>query len=198
MQGRDATMAPIGERIGRFEVLATLGSGAMGMVVEALDPTLGRKVAIKLLHPDASVPAEDGAARLLREAQALARLSHPNVVTIYEAGRDGDQVFLAMELVSGATARDWLAAGARTSDEINAMYRQAAVGLGAAHAAGLVHRDVKPDNILVGDDGRVRVTDFGLVAATGDASTPSPVTAGGEVARLHGDAERGDVLATPL
>src|SRR5688572_12809671 len=124
MEGRDATLAAVGERIGRFEVLGTLGSGAMGMVVEALDPTLGRKVAIKLLHPDASVPADDGAARLLREAQALARLSHPNVVTIYEAGREGEQVFLAMELVSGATARDWREARARTASEINDVFRQ--------------------------------------------------------------------------
>jgi len=150
------------ESIGGFRVVRTLGVGGMGVVYEAIDPVLDRRVAIKLLRGRRG----DESARLLREAQALARLAHPNVVTIFQVGLDGDRVFLVMELVAGVTARRWVAAGDRAVGEIVDVYAQAARGLDAAHAAGLVHRDIKPDNILVGDDGRVRVTDFGLVRAS--------------------------------
>ena len=164
----EGLFAPLpGDRIGRFEVVKVIGEGAMGVVLEAIDPMLGRRVALKLLHPETQDAV--GSARLLREAQALARLSHPNVVTVYEAGLDDERVFLAMEMVEGMTARAWCAARSRTAADICDIYRQAAAGLAAAHRAGLVHRDVKPDNILVGDDGRVRITDFGLVSSESGA-----------------------------
>lgn len=194
-----------GDRIGRFEVVGALGAGGGGVVFEARDPTLGRRVAIKLLHAERG--DADGAARLVREAQALARLSNPNVVTIYEAGTDGDQVFLAMEKVTGSDARAWRAAGDRSFAAICDVYRQAAVGLSAAHQAGLVHRDVKPDNILVGDDGRVRITDFGLVAAAGQPGRGAPAAlddqaVSDDAATAPGPtpprAAGGDPLAAPL
>ncbi len=145
------------EKVEHFRLLGQLGRGGMGAVYEAIDESLDRKVAIKLLHPEAGDQA-----RLLREAQALARLSHPNVVQVYQVGEHGEQVFVAMELVTGQTLSRWCAAEQRTWQEIVAMYIEAGRGLAAAHAAGLVHRDFKPENVLVGDDGRPRVLDFGL------------------------------------
>ncbi len=151
---------------GRFEVHGTLGAGGMGIVLAARDPDLDRRVALKILRPDLFAGESRGEAdlRLTREAQAMARLAHPNVVTVYEVGRVGDHRFVAMELVEGTTLRGWLAAAPRGWREIVAMFIGAGRGLAAAHAAGLVHRDFKPDNVLVGADGRPRVTDFGLVA----------------------------------
>jgi eukaryotic-like serine/threonine-protein kinase len=145
-------------KIGRFAVLRTLGAGGMGVVYAAQDEELARKVAIKVLR---GKPAADGR-QLLREAQALARLAHPNVVGIHEVGVHDGRVFLAMEFVEGRTATAWQRERPRSVRETLGIYTQAGRGLAAAHAAGLVHRDVKPDNILVGVDGRVRVLDFGL------------------------------------
>ncbi|MBL4684786.1 MAG: serine/threonine protein kinase, partial [Nannocystaceae bacterium] len=133
----------------------------MGVVFEAHDPELHRRVAIKLLHPG-SDDAEATRNRLLREARAMARLAHPNVVSIHDVGRAGEQVFVAMELIEGATLTQWLAASQRTQQEIVDIFVQAGRGLQAAHDVGLVHRDFKPDNVLVGTDNRARVTDFGL------------------------------------
>jgi serine/threonine-protein kinase len=148
--------------VGRYVILECIGSGAMGIVYTARDPDLGRKVALKLLRADAaSKSSSEHRARLLREAQATARLSHPNVITIYDVGTVGEEVFLAMELVDGGTLRDWMSAP-HSWREVLGVMRRAGEGLAAAHAAGLVHRDFKPDNVLVGRDGRVRVTDFGL------------------------------------
>ncbi|MBZ5715534.1 tetratricopeptide repeat protein [Nannocystis pusilla] len=152
-------------RIGRFTVIRELGSGGMGVVYAAYDEQLDRKLAIKLLHGDPDRDASQGHARLLREAQALARLSHPNVVAIYEVGSFFEHVFLAMEYVQGASLRAWLEAAPRPWREVLRVFAQAGRGLAAAHAAGLVHRDFKPDNAIVGDDGRVRVLDFGLARA---------------------------------
>ncbi|HVV84724.1 MAG TPA: serine/threonine-protein kinase, partial [Kofleriaceae bacterium] len=165
-------------RLGRFEVLGRLGQGGMGQVLRARDPQLGREVALKLLHADldaAQAPhhAEVARRRLLREAQAMARLDHPNVIGVHEVGEDGGRVFLVMERVSGTTLGGWLAAAPRGWREVLAVFAQVGAGLAAAHAAGLVHRDVKPDNILVGDDGRVRVTDFGLVGVDGVSGPPA-------------------------
>ncbi|MEM7157979.1 MAG: tetratricopeptide repeat protein [Myxococcota bacterium] len=157
-------------RVGRFVVLRELGAGGMGRVYAAYDEKLDRKVAVKVLHQDvASRPGNRQ--RLLREAQALARLSHPNVVVLYEVGEIDEQIFLAMELVTGQTLRQWQTATERTWRETLVLYLDAGRGLAAAHAAGLVHRDFKPDNVLVGDDGRVRVADFGLAFADNTAST---------------------------
>ena len=162
--------APVaGRRLGRYVVLRRLGEGGMGVVYSAYDELLARRVALKLVRTDASGSAAH--ARILREAQALARLSHPHVVQVYEVSAAAGQVFLAMEQVEGDTLRAWTAgrraAGVRLRELLD-MYIQAGRGLAAAHAAGLVHRDFKPDNVLVGVDGRARVADFGLVAAGPD------------------------------
>jgi tetratricopeptide (TPR) repeat protein/predicted Ser/Thr protein kinase len=161
-------------RMGRFSLITRIGTGAMGEVYAAYDEQLDRKVAIKLVRPDA---ASGSSQRLLREAQVLARLSHPNVVQVYEAGTIGDRVFLAMEFIRGQTLRQWLIQQAELPEpkrwrSVLAMFLAAGRGLQAAHAAGLVHRDFKPDNVLVGSDGRVCVADFGLARlAPGNPST---------------------------
>jgi len=156
-----------GETIGRYVVLECIGSGSMGIVYTGQDPDLGRRVALKVLRSDSAAGSSGGARkRLLREAQAMARLSHPNVVTIYDVGMYGDEVFLAMELIDGGTLREWLRRAKRSWREIVGVFRRAGEGLAAAHAVGLVHRDFKPDNVLVGNDGRVCVTDFGLARSS--------------------------------
>lgn len=153
-------------RIGRFVILRQLGRGGMGVVFAAYDEELDRKVALKLLH-GAELASADRRARILREAQAMARVSHPNVVHIYEVGEVGEQVFIAMEFVEGSTLTTWQSQLGRTWEELLSMYLAAGHGLLAAHKAGLVHRDFKPDNVLVGSDERPRVADFGLARAEG-------------------------------
>ena len=153
-----------GAKIGRFVVVGELGAGGMGIVYEAHDRELDRRVALKVLR-DAST-SEEERVRMLREGQAMARITHPNVITVYEVGVAGDLVFLAQELLDGGTLGHWLGQP-RTRDEIIAKFVAAGRGLEAAHAAGLVHRDFKPDNVLLGKDGRVRVADFGLARALG-------------------------------
>ncbi|MCX5743545.1 MAG: serine/threonine-protein kinase, partial [Proteobacteria bacterium] len=156
-----------GTTLGRYVVLETIGAGAMGIVYAAYDPELGRKIALKLLRPDPDVPAA-GRSRLLREAQLLAKLAHPNVTSIHDVGTLGDEIFLAMELVEGgATLGAWLATP-RDVRAIIRVLRQVGDGLAAAHAAGLVHRDLKPDNVLVDAAERARVTDFGLARGADD------------------------------
>ncbi|MBL8976567.1 MAG: serine/threonine protein kinase, partial [Myxococcales bacterium] len=151
---------PAPAAIGRFTVLRELGRGGTGVVYAAYDEQLDRKVAVKLLH---SETREDLArTRLLREAQAMARLAHPNIVGVHEVGTHGRQIYVAMEFVHGMTLHAWLKRKRRSFPELAAMFRQAGEGRAAAHAAGLVHRDFKPANVMVGDDGRVRVLDFGL------------------------------------
>jgi len=162
----------------RYALLEQLGEGAMGVVYAAYDATLDRKVALKLL-PDHQLGGEHRD-RLLREARALAQLSHPNVVAVYDVGETQGRVFFAMEFVRGQTVAAW-ARERRTLEEILDVFRAAARGLAAAHAASLVHRDVKPSNLLLGDDGRVRVADFGLAhpgrgLAAGTPDGPGVVT----------------------
>jgi hypothetical protein len=164
-----------GDTVGRFQVDALLGRGGMSVVVSALDPRLGRRVAIKLVGPggDASA-ANELRARLMREARAMAQLRHPNVVAIYEVGEHRGHVFLAMELLTGGTlgaeVRRLRAAGLADWRRVVSLFSGAARGLIAAHQAGLVHRDFKPDNVLIDADGRVAVADFGLVGDVGVAS----------------------------
>jgi tetratricopeptide (TPR) repeat protein/predicted Ser/Thr protein kinase len=158
----DAPLAP-GATLGRHVILEAVGAGAMGFVYAAYDPELERKVALKLLRPDVSAATLRG--RLLREARAMAQLSHPNVITVHDVGTFGDHVFIAMEFVDGGTLADWLRRAPRSWRAALDAFRQAGEGLAAAHAAGIVHRDFKPENVLVGGDGRVRVTDFGLARA---------------------------------
>lgn len=140
---------------GRFRVLERLGAGGMGVVYSAYDPQLDRAVALKMIQVG---PGEQTTA--LSEAKALAKLTHPNVVPVFDVGTERGRVYIVLELVRGATLREWCAE--RSTSEIVDAYRQAGAGLAAAHDAGLIHRDVKPDNLLVGDDQRVRVVDFGL------------------------------------
>jgi serine/threonine protein kinase len=156
----------VGARVGRFVVLELVGKGGMGAVYAAYDPELDRKVALKVVRRD--IYAAHLEARLKREAQALARLNHPHVITVYEVGNVGGQVFIAMEFVQAGTLRQWLKAETRGWREIVAHFCLAGEGLAAAHAVGLVHRDFKADNVLVGGDGRLRVTDFGLARVTTD------------------------------
>ncbi len=165
-----------GERFGRFIVGETLGRGGMGTVIKARDDRLDRELALKLLHPDLSGRS---ATRLLREAQALAKLSHPNVVHVYEVGDVGGQMYIAMELVEGQTLRDWHQTRPSWRECVQ-VYVQAGRGLAAAHAQGLVHRDFKPSNAILDTTGRVRVLDFGLAreldvsASAGSHDDPEP------------------------
>jgi serine/threonine protein kinase len=168
-----------GRTLGRYTLTDRLGAGSMGVVYRADDFGLGRQVALKLLHrPDGALTD-----RLVREARSMAQVNHPNVVAVYDVGVADDTTYIAMELVSGTSLRFWQQQS-HTMAEIVEAYIAAGRGLAAAHAAGIVHRDFKPDNCLVGVDGRIRVTDFGLAAARSSES-PRPVdidlTASGSV-----------------
>ncbi|HWB78028.1 MAG TPA: serine/threonine-protein kinase, partial [Nannocystaceae bacterium] len=158
----DNALAP-GAVIGRYVVLEELGAGAMGRVYAAFDPRLDRRVALKLMRGHALLDAAPSKAsqRLLREAQALARLAHPNVVAVHDVAIVGGAVAIAMEFVRGQSLREWMDER-RSWREIVAVFADAGRGLAAAHAAGVIHRDFKPDNVMIGEDGRVRVVDFGL------------------------------------
>ena len=155
----------IGESIDRFTIEERIAEGGMGVVYRAHDPTLRRDVALKLVHLGSSLGQADAQARLLREAQGLAQLDHANVVTVFEAGTHGREVFIAMELVDGVSLDRWLAERPRDWRAVVAVLEQAGRGLAAAHAAGLVHRDIKPANVMIATDGRVKVVDFGLARA---------------------------------
>jgi eukaryotic-like serine/threonine-protein kinase len=186
-----------GDRVGRYLVLSALGAGGMGVVFAAWDPQLGRKIALKLLRSSVASSSKDARTRLRREAQAIAQLSHPNVVSIYDVGTTDDgALYIAMEFVEGDTLTSWLKSYPRTWREIVDVFRQAARGLLAAHSVGLLHRDFKPDNVLVGGDGRVRVTDFGLarsVLVPDEVAQAKPVMSALDVALTA----TGTVLGTP-
>jgi serine/threonine protein kinase len=151
-------------RIQRFAVLRRLGAGGMGVVYAAYDEELDRKIAVKVVREDMHGGAQ-GTARIKREAQAMARLSHPNVVQVYEVGEFAGEIFVVMEFIKGQNLSEWLAAEERGWEDILEVFLQAGRGLAAAHRQGLVHRDFKPDNVLVDGDGRARVLDFGLARA---------------------------------
>jgi len=192
-----------GAQLGHFLVIDRLGAGGMGVVVSAWDRKLDRKVAIKVLRPELAAAKErtKGPQRLLREAQAMAKLSHPNVITVYEVGTVGDQVFVVMEYIDGQTLGEWTAASAGKSwREIVDVFCRAGRGLAAAHAKGMVHRDFKPDNVLIDQTGRVRVTDFGLVGSVLDrAPTEPPESQSTEARALSTSLTRtGAVMGTPL
>ncbi len=154
-----------GTEVQRYRVEALVGSGTMGWVYAAFDSELQRRVCLKLLKPEHSGAGSSSGKRLLREARSLARLAHPNVVSLFDVGTWQGQVFAVMEHVEGVSLGDWLRARPREWEEIVSVFAAAGAGLAAAHAAGLVHRDFKPSNVLVGADGRVRVADFGLANA---------------------------------
>jgi serine/threonine-protein kinase len=194
--------------LARYILLREIARGGGGIVFSAFDPELDRKVAIKLIRSGTGESAQESRIRLLREAQAMARLDHPNVIPVHDVGtyapqdlrvddgRRGDiperGVFVVMELADGIDMRRWLLAQRRTWREVVAVFRDAAAGLVAAHRAGLVHRDFKPSNVMIDGEGRVRVLDFGLaraVSPSGDSPAPD---------RREADGSRGDTLSTPL
>jgi eukaryotic-like serine/threonine-protein kinase len=166
---------PRGASIGRYVVLGLVGRGGMGEVYAAYDHELDRKVAVKLLRvkPGNGVSLAEGRQRTLREAQAIARLSHSNVVIVYDVGTFEDQVFIAMEFVDGNTVTYWLQSQQRSWREVIKVFMAAGRGLQAAHDKELVHRDFKPDNVMVTRDGQVRVMDFGLARQVSDKSDPT-------------------------
>jgi tetratricopeptide (TPR) repeat protein len=165
----------MGRNVGRYLVLESLGEGAMGAVYAAYDPELDRRVALKLLK---AIPGTDAARlrnRLVREAQAMARLSHPNVVSVHDVGTFDEQVFVAMELVEGTTLAGWLRQSKPRWRDVLSVFLRAGEGLAAAHGAGLVHRDFKPANVLLGRNGEVKVSDFGLAVVLSEiVPGPSP------------------------
>jgi serine/threonine protein kinase len=163
-----------GRRVGRYQIERVLGIGGMGIVYAAYDPQLQRKVALKLVRPENTT--EVAQSRMVAEARTLARISHPNVVTVFDAGEHAGEIYLAAELVEGMTLTAWQAQP-RTTAEIIAVWLQVARGLAAAHAMQVVHRDVKPANVLVGNDGRVRIGDFGLAhRQTAPVASDTPAT----------------------
>jgi serine/threonine protein kinase len=200
----DGELLAPGVRVGRYVIQRLVGRGAMGTVYAANDPDLDRQVAVKLLRAGvlSDTARHRTRARLLREAQAMARLSHPEVITVYDVGAFGNELFVAMEYVEGETLRRWCVGQSRSCAEILAVYERAGRGLAAAHEAGLVHRDFKPDNVLVGRDGRVRVTDFGLARSVerheGSSLPSSGAVAGSEPIVLTTTLTRaGTLIGTP-
>ena len=156
-----------GAKLGRYEIRSVLGRGGMGVVYSAFDPDLDRKIAVKLLHAELAADTRVATTRLLREGRAIAKLAHPNVVAVFDVGTHDGAVFIAMELVVGRSLDVWIAEQPRPWREVVRVFLQAGEGLVAAHAAGLVHRDFKPANVLLGIDGRARVTDFGVARIDG-------------------------------
>ncbi|HWB76148.1 MAG TPA: serine/threonine-protein kinase [Nannocystaceae bacterium] len=192
--GPQEELAPGAIVAGNFRIVRTIGRGAMGVVYEAIDTMLERRVAVKLRGLDR---AHEDASRMWREAKTMARLSHPNVVTVYEVALHEGALCIAMELVEGSDARAWAKQRSRSTAEILDIYVQACRGLAAAHRLGIVHRDFKPDNVLVGDDGRVRVADFGIARLhdVPDTEAQSEVDHSGSVEPVR--TKTGALMGTP-
>lgn len=191
----------VGQRLDRYHVLELVGTGGMGEVYRAYDTKLKREVALKLLRQASATNASlgDASTRLMREAQAMARLSHPNVLPVFDAGEHDGLTFIAMEFVEGQTISDWSKSGSREEEDVLRVYRAAGAGLAAAHDSGFVHRDFKPSNVMIGADGRVRVMDFGLVRLEHESGPTS-----GSPADVPDDALstsltlQGSVVGTPV
>jgi eukaryotic-like serine/threonine-protein kinase len=180
----------VGSQVGRYRILALIGRGGMGEVYAAYHPDLERRIALKIVDESGPDSAERRA-RLLREARAIARLSHPNVVTVYDAGTIGVRVYIAMELVEGETVAAWLRAVPRTWRDVVDVFIAAGRGLAAAHAAEIVHRDFKPHNVMIGKDGAVRVMDFGLARLVNEHAPADSPRDG-----VEPDADQGSVTVT--
>jgi len=193
--GEDFAPVRVGDAVGRYTIVDRKGAGAMGVVYAAYDPNLDRRVALKLLHPGRA-RTEKARTRLWREAQALAKLAHPNVVAVHDVGKHGDEVFVAMEFVQGQTLGAWMKTP-RAWKEVLRLMVLAGRGLAAAHAAGLVHRDFKPENVMVGDDGRVKVMDLGLVRASASSMEASSEQSGDAPALATDVTDFGRLLGTP-
>ncbi|MEX1362983.1 MAG: serine/threonine-protein kinase [Nannocystaceae bacterium] len=195
---RREDVLPSGSHIGRYVVLFKEGRGGMGVVYAAYDPQLDRKVAVKVLakrsRPTDSRGSND---RMLREAQALARLSHPNVVAVHDAGLLDGRVFVAMDFIDGETLRRWIKSKPRTPREILGAYLQAGEALVAAHAAEIVHRDFKPDNAIIGRDGRVQVLDFGLARLGSNTPASGPARDPATRETTHAESKAGGRQGTP-
>jgi serine/threonine protein kinase len=159
-------LLPAGTRLGAYDITGPIGAGGMGEVYRASDARLGRTVAIKILPPDLATP--DRVERFQQEARAASTLNHPNILTIYDVGRDGETAWFAMELVDGQALRDPLNAGPIPLKRALDFARQVADGLAKAHAAGVVHRDLKPENVMVTGDGLATIVDFGIAKARTD------------------------------
>ncbi|MGE0548300.1 MAG: serine/threonine-protein kinase [Kofleriaceae bacterium] len=199
--GSEVINLPAGSMLGRYRLERELGSGGMGVVHAAFDPDLERRVALKVLRTSG---ADEAKKRLLREARAMARLAHPNVVTVHEVGTANGRDYVAMEIVDGDTLADWLRAQTRAPAEIVEAFVAAGRGLAAAHAAGIVHRDFKPHNVLRSKHGRIVVTDFGLAREVTDPlAVTRPITATGTStatatpSTLSGLTVTGSLLGTP-
>lgn len=205
LYGEDAPALAPGTRVGRFSLHERVGEGGMGVVYSAYDSELDRRVALKFLRRGGEVGRSEGQARLLQEAQSMARLGHPNVVGVFDVGSHQGSVYVAMEFVDGRTLGAWLQERPRAIAEILEMYLQAGAGLAAAHAVELVHRDFKPDNVLVRWDGRAGVTDFGLARRVAPApgghepSAAAVVAPSGAAAQAEpaADADRSARAGTP-
>ncbi len=167
-------------KVGRYVLLELLGTGGMGEVYAAFDPTLDRKVALKLLYPSLEQTSRE---QMLAEARALARLNHPNVVAVHEVGEEGGRAYLALEYADGETLDRWLKTKPRTWREVLEVFLEAGRGLHAAHLAGLVHRDFKPSNVILRNDGRVQLLDFGIARNT---TLKPPSTASGALTTVAG------------
>ena len=194
----DARLLQRGDAVGRYQITAQLGRGGMGIVYAAHDPELDRRLAIKVLHPHArgSLGSSSGQQRMLREARAMARLSHRNVVVVHDVGTVDRSVFVAMEFIDGHTLAAWTEQSRRPWREILRVFLAAGEGLAAAHHVGLVHRDFKPDNVMITTDHRVVVMDFGLARTTIDIEDHSTA----QVASSDGDprlTQTGAMLGTP-
>ena len=192
-------------RVGRYVLGECLGAGAMGVVYAALDTQLERHVALKLLNPTHETGQHGNARqRLVSEAKAMAQLRHPNVVTVFDGGEVDGKVYVAMERVDGASAQQLMSQEQRSASQWLEWFRQAGCGLAAAHASGIVHRDFKPANVLIGSDGIARVADFGLakpIAAAGSANVRADASEAafdpGAAASGPHPTQTGSVVGTP-